>query len=441
MREETARSSDTGDSGAEDGPLRGDKHDRLDFGQGTSGSGGPVFVGPVPLPKDLSEALAPVAGLWSRLGRPSTRVWLAKIVRDEVGRLRGLVEPELAQRALAERLQRRLDEQRCPVVDLVSWLLKRGLPQRPGCWQTVCDEGVRMDTRGSCESCRVLAGDRRGLRRRVAEQLLEERLSGRVVLAEREVGREVERRLHEAVREELVRKAAAREQAVAEQVVREASYALKRQAFAKAQWERAQAPCVDCGLAGAAGLCLQCTQRRGIEAAVSEATALALVLTFDASDAAGTRALWRDCERATRAVLDERLTRLGEDGHDAAAVTFAGRRLIEELRDRRRRAALVRLGQHEEAEAAARMAAASLRRKQVEPNEPEARQAVREAAEAARVRVAERWLGELLAELRCVCSLGPTPDRRTDWTVALPGLAARPLPPDQAGAVGERASV
>ncbi|MEU6351591.1 hypothetical protein ABZ896_19985 [Streptomyces sp. NPDC047072] len=400
-----------------------------------------MFARPASLPQDLGEALAPVAGLWSRLGRSSTRAWLATLVRGEVGRLRGLVEPELAQRVLAERLQRRLDEQLSPVVDLVSWLLKRGLPQRPGCWQTVCDEGLRMDTRGACESCRVLVGDRRGLRQRVAEQLLAERLSGRVVIAEREVGREVERRLHEAVREELVRKAAARERAVAEQVVREASYELKRQAFAEAQWARAQAPCVDCGLDGAAGLCLQCTERRGIEAAVGEATAFALVLTFDAGDAAGTRALWRDCERATRAVLEERLARLGEDGHDAAAVTFAGRRLIEELRDRRRRAALVRLGQHEEAETAARMAAAALRRKQVEPNEPEARQAVREAAEAARVRVAERWLGELLAELRCVCSLGPEPAERTDWTVALPALAAQRLPEDRAGAVRERVSV
>jgi hypothetical protein len=438
-REDAGCSSAAGRSRAEGGPLRGEKRDQFGSVQGQLGRGREVFARPASVPEDLGEALAPVAGLWSRLGRSSTRAWLATHVRSEVGRLRGLVEPELAQRVLAERLQHRLDQQRSPVVDLVSWLLKRGLPQRPGCWQTVCDEGLRMDTRGVCESCQVLVGDRRGLRQRVAEQLLEERLTGRVVLAEREMGREVERRLQEAVREELVRKAAARERAAAEQVVREASYVLKRQAFAESEWARAAAPCADCGLEGAAGLCLGCTERRGIEAAVDEATAFALVLKFDSGDGPGTRALWRDCERATRSVLEERLVRLGAEGHDAASAAFAGRRLIEELRDRRRRTALERLGQHEEADQAARMAAASLRRKQHEPRTPEAHEAVREAAQAARARVAERWLGELLAQLRAVCSLGKTAAvELTDWDRVLPELAAQPLSEDASRAVFEQ---
>jgi hypothetical protein len=109
-------------------------------------------------------------------------------------------------------------------------------------------------------------------------------------------------------------------------------------------------------------------------------------------------------------------------------VAFSGRRLIEELRDRRRHAVLVWLGQQEEAEQAARMAAAAVRRKQFHPHTAEALDAAREAGEAARYRVAERWLGELLAELHTLLSLGPAPAQRTDWTAVLPPLAAQPLP-------------
>lgn len=427
------------------GPLRGEKPGQIAACEGTFRGGRLVFSRPAKVPEELGEALAPVARLWSQIGRSSTRTWLASRVRGEVGRLRGVVGSELAQQVLAERLERRLDAQGPqPVGDLVAWLLKKGLPQRPGCWSTVCDEGVRMDTRGSCESCQVLVGDRRGLRRAVADQVLEERLSGRLVLAEREVGREVERRLKEAVREEMVRKTAARERAVAEQVVREASYELQRQAFAEAKRERAAAPCADCGVPEAAGLCLGCTERRGIVSALKDAVDYALVLRFDPADAPGTRDLRQECAHATRSVLEQRLGQLRQQGLDEASVAYTGRRLIEDLRDRRRRAALVRLGQQEEAEQAARMAAAARRRKQQNPNTAEARDAAAAPGEAARRRVAERWLGELLAELRAVCSTDPAPAELTDWATVLPELAARALPDEPvaapAGAVGDRVS-
>ncbi len=423
------------------GPLRGEKPDRL-WSEGDKASGARwVFRGRASVPTDLGEALAPVAWLWASVGRSSTRKWLAGAVRGEVGRLRGLVAPELAQRVLGERLERRLRDQRQPVKDVVAWLLKVGLPQRAGCWSMLCDEGIRLDTRGACESCQVLIGDRRGLRRAVADRVLEDRLSGRLVVPQSEVGREVERRLQEAVREELVRRAAARERAVAEQAVREASYEVKRQRFAEEEWARAAAPCADCGVPEACGLCLGCTERRGIEAAVEDAVAFALVLRFDPADAPGARALWQDCERATRAALEERLVQLREQGVDEAALSWNGCRLMEELRDRRRRAVIVRLGQHEEAEQAARMAASALRRKQHQPNTPEAQEAVREAGEGARRRVAERWLDELLAELRAVCSLGwPEVANPTDWARVLPELAVRELCEDAADRVRERVS-
>ncbi|MGW1171239.1 hypothetical protein [Streptomyces sp. NPDC002550] len=387
------------------------------------------------VPAELGEALSPVAGLWSQLGRSSTRRWLTNLVRAEVGRLRGLVGPELAQRVLAERLERRLDAQAPRAVfDLVGWLVKRGLPQRPGCWSTLCDEGLRMDTRGACESCQVLVGDRRGLRQRVTEDVLEERLSGRLVLGQSEVNREVERRLQAVVHGELVRKAAARERQMVEQVVREAVYKRQQQAAAEAERARAAAPCEDCGVPDAAGMCLGCTERRGILQAVKSAVDLAVVLRFDPSDAPGTRELWQECARVTRAVLEKRLVQLREQGLEEAAVWFTGRRLIEGLREQRRRAVIERLAQTEEAEQAARMAAAAKHRRQQQPNTPEAREAVREAGEAARRRVAERWLGELLAELRSACSLGPAPADVQDWGRVLPVLAPRTQPEDPIGA-------
>ncbi|WP_330351732.1 hypothetical protein [Streptomyces sp. NBC_00582] len=431
VREEVAGPSTPSAGGAEGGPLRGEQREQLRSGGEKAGARQLVFGGRALVPLDLGEALAPVAALWAGIGRASTRTWLAGRVRGEVGRLRGLVDPQLAQQVLAERLERRLrDQAPRSVGDLVAWLLKRGLAQRPGCWSTLCDEGIRLDTRGACESCQVLVGDRRGLRRAVADQVLEERLSGQLALPQQELGREVERRLQEAVREEMARKAAARERAVAEQAGREASYEIKRQVFAQAQWERAAAPCADCGVPEASGLCLPCTERRGIEAAVRDAVVFALVLRFDPDDAPGTRALWQDCERATRAVLEERLVQLREQGVNEASLSWSGRRLMEELRDRRQQAALVRLGQQEEAEQAARMAAAALRRKQLQPGSAASRDAVRAAEEAARGRVAQRWLGELIAELRTLVSLGPAPAQGTDWACALPELAAQRLPGD-----------
>jgi hypothetical protein len=439
VREEASGSSTAPVGGVSGGPLRGEKRDQLGSDGATGSCGRWVFGGRASEPQDLGKALAPVAGLWAQVGRSSTRMWLAGRVRGEVGRLRGLVDPQLAQRVLADRLERRLRDQRQPVRDVVAWLVKVGLPQRAGCWSTLCDEGIRLDTRGACESCQVLIGDRRGLRRAVAERVLEDRLSGRLVLPQGEVGREVERRLQEAVREELVRKAAARERAVVEQAVREASYEIKRQRFAEAERARAAAPCADCGVPEASGLCLGCTERRGVEAAVEDAVAFALVLRFEPADAAGARALWQDCERATRAALEERLVQLREQGVDELALSWNGRRLMEELRDRRRRAAIVRLGQQEDAEQAARMAAAALRRKQLQPATAEAREAARAAGEEARARVAERWLSELLAELRSLLSLGSArADELTDWSAVLPALASQPLPVDTAGGVRER---
>lgn len=418
------------------GPLRGDKPDRTNAGGGAFGRGTLVFSGPTSLPMNLRKALGPVGWQWSKIAQSSTRTWLAGRVRGEVGRLRGLVGEERAQLVVSERLERRLNEQRSSVADFVGWLLKRGLPQRRGCWSLMCDDGVRMDTRGPCDSCRVLVDDRRGLRRAVADQVLHEQLSGQLVLAKDDMARVVELRLQEAVRKEMDRKAAALGQAVAEQGAREARYEKKRQQAAEAQWARSAAPCADCGVPEAAGLCPRCANRRRITAALEHAVDYALVLRMDPDDALGTRELRRSCAAETRSVLEKRLEQLRRQGLEEAAVADTGRRLIEELRDRRRKAALARLGQEEEPAFAARVAAAAKRRQQRHPDTAEARAAVAAAGEAARRRVAARWMGELLTELRAVCSPESAAAVPRDWAALLPELASRALPHDTAGGAG-----
>ncbi|MFG2796681.1 hypothetical protein [Streptomyces pseudovenezuelae] len=85
----------------------------------------------------------------------------AKTVRQELVRPRnfegdgeGVAEPRPA-----ERLKRRLDRQRTPAQDVVAWLIRRGLPQKNGCWSNLywsnlcwsnlCDDGIRIDSAGT----------------------------------------------------------------------------------------------------------------------------------------------------------------------------------------------------------------------------------------------------------------------------------------------------
>ncbi|MFB7507162.1 hypothetical protein [Streptomyces broussonetiae] len=268
-----------------------------------------------------------------------------------------------------------------------------------------------MDTGEACVSCQVLVEDRRVLRRTVAKEVHDERVSGRLVIAESRVRREIEHRLQQVVREEMDRREAARKLAAAQQPMRQASYKLRRQVLAETERARAAAPCADCGLPEAGGLCLVCTERRGTQAAMEEAIDMAIVLQFDANDASATRSLRDECARATRAALEERLEHLRDQGLDETALAFNGRRLMEGLRDRRRRAAIATLSQHGEGEGdqAVRTAATAKSRTRQQPGSARAHNAVSEVGEGAIRRTAERWLGVLLAQLRVVCSLGPAP--------------------------------
>jgi hypothetical protein len=93
--------------------------------------------------------------------------------RRELAAIAGVAGDTAAGQVLAGRLMRRLAVQGGPdaVTDPVGWLLVRGLPRRADCGDLRCDEGLRMDTGGPCETCASLVADRRGLRQKVAADL------------------------------------------------------------------------------------------------------------------------------------------------------------------------------------------------------------------------------------------------------------------------------
>ncbi|WP_229343478.1 hypothetical protein [Streptomyces flavotricini] len=128
---------------------------------------------PVPLPPtDLVAVLAPVRALWQRLGRPYARRLLQAAVRGELSAVAGFAGPADAPAVLADRLTRRLAAQGGPtaVADPVGWLIGRGLPQRPGCGDVRCDEGLRLDG-GTCATCEYVLDDRRAMRRAIAAEV------------------------------------------------------------------------------------------------------------------------------------------------------------------------------------------------------------------------------------------------------------------------------
>ena len=124
-------------------------------------------------PRDLEAVFAVVSPLWARLDRSGARGRVVAVARRELAAIAGLVGKAVAERLLAERLMRRLVEQGGPaeVRDPVGWFIGRGLPRRADCADPRCDEGLRLDTGGPCETCGYLVADRRALRHQVAAKV------------------------------------------------------------------------------------------------------------------------------------------------------------------------------------------------------------------------------------------------------------------------------
>ncbi|MFE8950069.1 hypothetical protein [Streptomyces sp. NPDC007856] len=218
-REELAVASKAGirlplDGGA-GGPLRGEQQQESPVTTRKNSGCGPVVGtkvrvldgasqgrrqrGRVPLPpENLRVILAPVRLVWARLERPAGRRLVEAATRTELARLSGLVGRTAAPNVLADRLARRLEDQMRlggPIQDPVGWLVGRGLPQRQECGDVRCDEGLRLDTGGSCATCDGERDARRHQRHTVAAAV--DAAMPYASFQERRAA--TERRLHEAV--------------------------------------------------------------------------------------------------------------------------------------------------------------------------------------------------------------------------------------------------
>jgi hypothetical protein len=384
------------------GPLRGEQRDfaLLEGMRGAQTNELAGFRRSAGVPDDLAGALMPVAGLWARLEHTSTCRWLASMVRSELARLRGLVGGELAERVLAERLEHRLRLQGSrPVSSVQGWLVKRGLPQRPGCWSHLCDDGVRMDTGGGCPSCASMLGDRRSARRAVA--VLVAAQFGHLPPGERR--QEVERRLQEQVRQQGLEDLVRRERAVAEVAARREAVASRRAELQAQRQEQAAAACVQCGIPEAAGLCMVCSYERRVERLLCDAVDVTVATRAAAlDDREAIASLAQQVERDTRNLLAEACVDM--DSNVPALLAYARHEVAERILAGRQSVALRLLANSPEAEQeAARVYAAEVRRRGRFAD----RQVAEEAAQAAREAVAQVLLTERLARLALACSVAP----------------------------------
>ncbi|MER6196006.1 hypothetical protein ABT234_01320 [Streptomyces sp. NPDC001586] len=416
------KSSAGGSSSAGQGPLRGDKPPAADGG--VAAAGGPAWLwaqGSAAVPRDLGVVLEPVGSLWARLVKPGTQRWLAGLVRGELDRVADLVGRDRAVRVLAGRLERRLGELfGAPVTDPVAWMVGRGLPQRPGCWSVLCDDGHRMNTGLACDSCEAVVGDRRELRARIRSEAAAE-LQG---LGPGERRAEVERRLNLGVQRQAALDLLRRERSAAETALRHEAVERRHAELAAEQTARASKPCEDCGIAEAGGLCLGCTTRRAVSEEVRRAVAVAVAMRADFTDHEAVRELSARIEADTLASAAAAAENVG----DPAVRAFARLSAVRRIRAQRTGRALYRLEQGSVADAAAKQARWAFQRRASQyASRAELLEAMSTAEAKARATAARELLDGLLADVRRAT---PHPVGRppTDWAAALSDLAHRPLP-------------
>ncbi|WP_307072072.1 hypothetical protein [Streptomyces canus] len=392
---------------AEDGPLRGEKPNEFPAdercGQRAAGAvagGRPQAVGwekaqqqrRADLPADLGlrVALGPASGLWERLsGWQQDQV--AAAAKAEVRRLAGMLEqPETAARLLADRLTDRLEETggEALVGSAFGWLIRRGMVQRPVCADVRCDDGIRLDTREDCPSCASVIADRRAVRARIRMETAAD-LAG-VGTAELRAAYERRLRTHTVVEAERAQVRHARAAAAAQE--RQVAVARRREREQEQERARQSAPCADCGLLEAAGLCPACSYSRRTNLLVEEAVDLVIAVRADLDDPQQVSELTARCEADTRALIDEVCRRRGGD---AAWTAYAAPEVAEQVRDERRMAAVRRLMASEDADAEADAAyEAALRQR------PRDLRAAEAAAAGARRRTADYLLCTQLGQLK-----------------------------------------
>ncbi|MGA5442525.1 hypothetical protein ACPCKW_23815 [Streptomyces griseoincarnatus] len=396
-------------------PLRGEQpaHSPVDEQGGkparTGASGSPradglgrgaVRQGRVPRPpRDLEAVLAPVELVWARLDRPGARSRVASAVRAELAEVAGHTGPGCASGVLARRLARRLTEQGGPaeVRDAVGWLIRRGLPRRPDCADVRCDDGLRLDTGGPCETCEYRIADRRAMRRRI-EAEVGAGMPG-ASPAERRVA--VEERLAAAVAREAEQARVRHARAAAERAARRAAVARVRAEAEAAERARRAVPCAGCGAPDASGLCTACANWRSAEAEIREAALTAAAAHADPDNRSDVERVVAHAESALRREVDEASARVRAEGATPEAVALLARLITETAVCEGRRSALALLAQGEVASAEADLAfAARMRGAHRYRTRADAERAAGEAAEQARERTARHLLSKRLAVLR-----------------------------------------
>jgi hypothetical protein len=411
-------------------PLRGEQQKASPAAQAGSAAPPTAFVRPVVVPKDLQQALAPVAWLWAGLRRESAGEWLAKAVRLELVRLRGVVGDALADRRLAERLKRRLDRQGLrPIQDLAGWMIKRGLPQNQQCWSQLCDDGYRLDTAGPCDSCSCLLADRRGLRTVVATQVAAQH-RGCPAGEWREV---YETQLRARVQHDAAMDLVRRERTAERQVAFRAAVEEQEAQIAAEKAEAAARPCSECGVPEAAGLCPTCTFRRTTAKLVAEAVDVAVAMRADLDDPQAVATLTMQVAHDTWAFVQR--AAVAEACDEPVSRAFAEQELAKRVLGQRRERAVERLRESPPAE----MEAAHVTRMALRGMFPTEKnlQRAKTAAAKARARVAQELLGEFLGDLYQARVVAAPHEPVQPWSERWADLAQRPLTDDDTAVAAE----
>lgn len=404
------------------GPLRGEKHS-LPLGEGESGSSAAASTlhawrtasgGPPPVwagvPKGLEHVLEPVAMVWGRLERLTTRRYLTRAVRIQLGEISGACGPEVdAQHILRQRLQRRLAEQgTVTITDPVGWLIRRGLPRRSLCPDRRCDEGRRMDTRADCAACQLLFLDARALRTRAAAKARTAVVGGRVSRPE------FEAQLRACWQQEAVAAAVRHAGACREREASERMWAAQRAANAAQAAARQALACRECGMPETAGLCGRCREERRVEELVAEAVEVS-VAAWGAADREYQVEVTRRAEREMRQAVARSIAELITAGGGARveSVALAARLAAELQLGALRRRAVGWLAYQGPAQAEfERVLATELRRGH---HNKAACERASSVAQQARLKAANAALDERLCALRSAARQAAEVDAEPHW--------------------------
>lgn len=248
-------------------PLRGEKQPPNSPSKQTRSQPPAVRRGPVPAPPaELQQALAPVTGLWERVGTHRGRQLVINAVKCELASIDRLLSvetpaaPEETASVLAARLEDRLAHAGGPgqVTSPVGWLVHRGLPPR-GCGEDGCAEGWLLHRQRPCPRCEDHLADRRALRDRAYRNAAATCADGQTQPTPQQLSAAYAQHLAE----ESAVIAAAEQERIEDARKHRAEEREAELRRAATERERAALPCTDCGQPKAAGLCGNCQWIRG----------------------------------------------------------------------------------------------------------------------------------------------------------------------------------